>query len=138
MVVRYGALELERRLGQESNIDVTLVNRDNFVGFTPMLHEVAARDLELTTMVNPNRTALTLAECFATSVTQGAEAPKSLTDGNRLPEERPAAAGLRGPGPSDRVLPAGRFGAGARVCCYPQPRSAAILPKPSGEPAAGC
>jgi NADH:ubiquinone reductase (H+-translocating) len=40
-----GALELEWRLDQESNIDVTIVNRDNFFVFTPMLHE-AASDLE--------------------------------------------------------------------------------------------
>jgi hypothetical protein len=32
---------------------VKLVNRENFFLFTPMLHEVAASDLDLTAIVNP-------------------------------------------------------------------------------------
>ena len=36
-------------------LEVTLVTRDNFFLFTPMLHEVAASDLELSTIVNPLR-----------------------------------------------------------------------------------
>ncbi len=51
----YTALELEKRLGKESDVDITLVNRDNFFLFTPMLHEVAASDLDITTIVNPIR-----------------------------------------------------------------------------------
>ena len=51
----YTALELERVLDQESNAEVTLVNRENFFLFTPMLHEVAASDLDITTIVNPVR-----------------------------------------------------------------------------------
>jgi len=35
--------------------EITLVNRENFFLFTPMLHEVAASDLDLTTIVNPAR-----------------------------------------------------------------------------------
>ena len=34
----YTALELEKRLGKESDVEITLVNRDNFFLFTPMLH----------------------------------------------------------------------------------------------------
>jgi NADH dehydrogenase len=64
----YSALELERRLGRESNIDITLVNRDNFFLFTPMLHEVAASDLELTTIVNPVRKLLRKVQLFAGEV----------------------------------------------------------------------
>ena len=64
----YSALELERRLGRESDIDVTLVNRDNFFLFTPMLHEVAASDLDLTTIVNPMRKLLSKVQLFAGEV----------------------------------------------------------------------
>ena len=39
-------------------VEVTLVNRDNFFLFTPMLHEVAASDLDVTTIVNPIRKVL--------------------------------------------------------------------------------
>ena len=52
-------------MGQESNIEVTLVNRDNFFVFTPMLHEVAASDLELTTIVNPMRKLLRKGQLFS-------------------------------------------------------------------------
>src|SRR5246127_2184812 len=64
----YGALELERHLSSDSNIDVTLVNRDNFFLFTPMLHEVAASDLDLTTIVNPMRKLLRKVQLFAGEV----------------------------------------------------------------------
>ena len=36
----YAALEFERALARGADADVTLVNRDNFFLFTPMLHEV--------------------------------------------------------------------------------------------------
>jgi NADH dehydrogenase len=64
----YSALELERRLTRESDIDITLVSRDNFFLFTPMLHEVAASDLELTTIVNPMRKLLSKVQLFAGEV----------------------------------------------------------------------
>jgi NADH dehydrogenase len=51
----YTALELERLLAKDPETEVTLVNRDNFFLFTPMLHEVAASDLDLTNIVNPVR-----------------------------------------------------------------------------------
>ena len=53
----YAALELEKVLARQGNgsLEVTLVTRDNFFLFTPMLHEVAASDLELSTIVNPLR-----------------------------------------------------------------------------------
>ena len=35
--------------------DVTLVNRENFFLFTPMLHEVAASDLDITKIDSPVR-----------------------------------------------------------------------------------
>jgi len=51
----YTALELEKKLHKYPNVEVTLVNRENFFLFTPMLHEVAAGDLDLTNIVSPVR-----------------------------------------------------------------------------------
>ncbi len=51
----YAALEFEEALAQGDDLDVTLVNRDNFFLFTPMLHEVAASDLDITNIVSPIR-----------------------------------------------------------------------------------
>ncbi|HKQ62395.1 MAG TPA: NAD(P)/FAD-dependent oxidoreductase [Candidatus Polarisedimenticolaceae bacterium] len=51
----YAALHLERALARRPGIEVTLVNRENFFLFTPMLHEVAASDLDLTNIVSPAR-----------------------------------------------------------------------------------
>src|SRR5262249_42279372 len=49
----YTALELEKQIARGADLEVTLVNRDNFFLFTPMLHEVAASDLDATNIVNP-------------------------------------------------------------------------------------
>ncbi len=51
----YSALGFEKTLARDSDIQVTLVNRQNFSLFTPMLHEVAASDLDMTHIVNPVR-----------------------------------------------------------------------------------
>ena len=51
----YTAMHLEKQLAHEPNVDITLVNRENFFLFTPMLHEVAASDLDITHIVNPIR-----------------------------------------------------------------------------------
>jgi NADH dehydrogenase len=51
----YAALHLEKTLARDPDIEVTLVNRENFFLFTPMLHEVAASDLDMTHIVNPLR-----------------------------------------------------------------------------------
>ena len=51
----YAALRLERTLARDPDVEVTLVNRENFFLFTPMLHEVAASDLDITHIVNPYR-----------------------------------------------------------------------------------
>jgi NADH dehydrogenase len=51
----YAALELEKLLGRLPETEVTLVTRDNYFLFTPMLHEVAASDLEMSTIVSPLR-----------------------------------------------------------------------------------
>lgn len=62
------AQELERRVGDASSVEITLVNRENFFLFTPMLHEVAASDLDLATIVNPLRKMLRRTTVFVGSV----------------------------------------------------------------------
>ena len=47
------AREWETQLSRDPSVEITLINRENFFLFTPMLHEVAASDLDLTTIVNP-------------------------------------------------------------------------------------
>lgn len=64
------AMELERKLAQDPSVEITLVNRENFFLFTPMLHEVATSDLDLTTIVNPARKMLKHANFFAGEVDQ--------------------------------------------------------------------
>ena len=49
----YAAMHLEKSLGRASAVEICLVSRDNFFLFTPMLHEIAASDLEITNIVNP-------------------------------------------------------------------------------------
>ena len=49
----YAALEFEKR--RDPDFEVTLISQENFFLFTPMLHEVAASDLDLTHIVNPIR-----------------------------------------------------------------------------------
>jgi NADH dehydrogenase len=51
----YAALELEKTLAHDPDVEITLVNKENFFLFTPMLHEVAASDLDITHIVNPIR-----------------------------------------------------------------------------------
>jgi len=70
----YAAMELEESLGREPDVEVTLVNRENFFLFTPMLHEVAASDLDLTTIVNPVRRMLKRVNFFAGEV-EGIDLP---------------------------------------------------------------
>ena len=48
------ARQLEKMLSPDE-AELQLVSRDNFVLFTPMLHEIAASDLDITTIVNPVR-----------------------------------------------------------------------------------
>jgi NADH dehydrogenase len=60
----YTALEIERTIARDSDVEVTLVNHDNFFLFTPMLHEVAASDLDMTHIVNPIRKLLKRVQFF--------------------------------------------------------------------------
>lgn len=49
----YTALELQKRLRRRKDVTITLLSRDNFFLFTPMLHEVATSDLEVNTIISP-------------------------------------------------------------------------------------
>lgn len=60
----YTALHLEKTLARDPEVEVTLVNRENFFLFTPMLHEVAASDLDITHIVNPVRKMLRRVKFF--------------------------------------------------------------------------
>src|SRR6187551_1929898 len=51
----YAARHFERTLARRPDIEVTLIARENFILFTPMLHEVAAGDLAPGDIVNPLR-----------------------------------------------------------------------------------
>jgi NADH dehydrogenase len=64
----HAAMHLDETLARDPGIEITLVNRDNFFLFTPMLHEVAASDLDLTNIVNPVRKLLKRINFFAGEV----------------------------------------------------------------------
>ena len=54
----YTAKHLEKRLGRTSGFELVLVAKENFILFTPMLHEVAGADLAVTDIVQPLRKVL--------------------------------------------------------------------------------
>ncbi len=60
----YSALHLERTFRSDPSVEITLVSRDNFFLFTPMLHEVAASDLDITHIVSPLRALLKQTRMF--------------------------------------------------------------------------
>jgi NADH dehydrogenase len=49
------AMHLDKTLARRADTEVTLINRENFILFTPMLHEVASGDLYPGDIVNPIR-----------------------------------------------------------------------------------
>ena len=51
-------------------VEISLVSRDNFFLFTPMLHEIAASDLEITNIVNPLRKLLHKVEVLVGDVNE--------------------------------------------------------------------
>ena len=51
----YAAKHLDGMLARRTDIEVTLISRENFILFTPMLHEVAAGDLSPGDIVNSLR-----------------------------------------------------------------------------------
>ena len=65
----YSAMRLEKLLGRDASIQITLVSSENFFLFTPLLHEVAACDLEATDIVSPIRALLKRVDFFEGDVT---------------------------------------------------------------------
>src|SRR6476619_6331036 len=51
----YAAKYFDKHLARRPEIEVTLISRENFILYTPMLHEVAAGELSPGTIVNPLR-----------------------------------------------------------------------------------
>src|SRR6476661_391372 len=51
----YAARRLGQRLSKRSDVEVVLISRENYLLFTPMLHEVAAGDLYPPDIVEPLR-----------------------------------------------------------------------------------
>jgi NADH dehydrogenase len=64
----HAAVHLDDTLARDPDVEITLINRDNFFLFTPMLHEVAASDLDLTNIVSPVRQLLKRVNFFAGEV----------------------------------------------------------------------
>src|SRR5438067_5279023 len=66
----YAARHLEKMFAGDPGVEITLVSRDNFFLFTPMLHEVAASDLDITHIVNPIRKLLRRVRFFVGDIEQ--------------------------------------------------------------------
>jgi NADH dehydrogenase len=66
----YAAIHLEKLLAGQHTVEICLVSRDNFFLFTPMLHEIAASDLEITNIVNPLRKLLHKVEVLVGDVNE--------------------------------------------------------------------
>jgi len=64
----YAAMHLEKLLAGRNSVEICLVSRDNFFLFTPMLHEIAASDLEITNIVTPLRKLLRKVEVLVGDV----------------------------------------------------------------------
>ena len=64
----YAAQELDRTLAGDADVEITLVNRDNYLLFTPMLHEVVGGELEAHNIVNPIRKLLRRVKFFCGDV----------------------------------------------------------------------
>ncbi|HTW93319.1 MAG TPA: NAD(P)/FAD-dependent oxidoreductase, partial [Tepidisphaeraceae bacterium] len=64
----YTAVHLDKAIGRDPDVEITLVNRENFFLFTPMLHEVAASDLEITNIVSPIRALVRHTKFFCADV----------------------------------------------------------------------
>src|SRR5438128_4873945 len=66
----YAANHLEKLLARIDSVEIRLVSRDNYFLFTPMLHEIAASDLEITNIVNPLRKLLRKVDVLVGDVNQ--------------------------------------------------------------------
>jgi NADH dehydrogenase len=78
----YAAMRLEQIFADDPRVEVTVVNQDNFLLFTPMLHEVAASDLDFTHVVSAARKLLRYAR-FVNGEVQGIDlARREVTVGH--------------------------------------------------------
>jgi NADH dehydrogenase len=75
----YAALRLEKTLARDPGVEVVLISRENFLLFTPMLHEVATGELAPTDIVNPLRKLLRRVRLFLGEVESIDLPGKSLT-----------------------------------------------------------
>ncbi len=66
----YAARRLDRTLARRKDVEVVLIARENYLLFTPMLHEVAAGDLSPGDIVNPLRKMLRRVRLVAGEVVQ--------------------------------------------------------------------
>src|SRR5215469_1205441 len=64
----YAAIHFDKRLARRADVEVTLISHENFILFTPMLHEVAAGDLYPGDIVNPLRRILRHVNVFEADV----------------------------------------------------------------------
>src|SRR5215470_6957170 len=64
----YAAIQLDKRLARRADVEVTLISNENYILFTPMLHEVAAGDLYPGDIVNPLRRILRHVNVFEADV----------------------------------------------------------------------
>ena len=64
----YAAMHFDKRLARRADVEVTLISHENFILFTPMLHEVAAGDLYPGDIVNPLRRILRHVKFFEADV----------------------------------------------------------------------
>src|SRR5215813_15245764 len=85
----YTAMQLEKRLAHTPDVDLTLVNRENFFLFTPMLHEVAASDLDITHIVNPVRKLLKRVKFFDGEATRIDLTSRTVTVTHGIKEAHP-------------------------------------------------
>jgi NADH:ubiquinone reductase (H+-translocating) len=64
----YAAIHFNKRLARRADVEVTLISHENFILFTPLLHEVAAGDLYPGDIVNPLRRILRHVNVFEADV----------------------------------------------------------------------
>ena len=79
-------MHLEKLLARAGAVEICLVSRDNFFLFTPMLHEIAASDLEITNIVNPLRKLLRKVEVLVGDVNEIDLPNKRVSDFTWLPQ----------------------------------------------------
>src|SRR5437773_11212412 len=82
----YAAIHLEKLLARVDAVEICLISHDNFFLFTPMLHEIAASDLEITNIVNPLRKLLRKVEVLVGDVNENRSAKQAGLDFTWLPQ----------------------------------------------------